>query len=79
MNELWEYIGHIDVLIQIEQPFRVIKEDKNKGVELIAVLVKKLSTIAQDLQPFMPDTSRIILEAIVQNKKPANLFNRLDV
>lgn len=77
ITELWEYIGHIDALIQIEQPFKVVKEDKQKGIMLIETLVKKLSTIALDLQPFMPETSTTISAAVCANKKPDNLFNRL--
>ena len=77
-DEIWEHIGHVDALIQMEQPFKVVKEDKEKGKELIQTLVKKLHTIAKDLEPLMPDTSEKILEAIKANKKPDTLFARID-
>src|SRR3989338_7945154 len=41
ITHLWEYIGHVDALIQIEKPFQVVKVDKEKAVALITVLVKK--------------------------------------
>ena len=37
---------------------------------MIERLVVDLYMVAITLQPFMPDTSRIILEAIKENKKP---------
>lgn len=75
-NEIWEHIGHVDALIQKEEPFKVVKEDKEKGIELIKTLVMKLCAIAKDIEPFLPDTSKKILNAIKQNKMPETLFAR---
>jgi len=33
--------------------------------------------IGQLLTPFMPSTSRLIIEAVTKNKKPENLFPRI--
>ena len=75
---LWEYIGHVDALIQIEKPFQVVKVDKEKAVELITVLVKKLYEIACELQPFLPRTAEEIQRLIRENKMPEKpLFARL--
>ena len=76
MDEIWEHIGHVDILIQKEEPFKVVKEDKEKGVELIKILVTKLSTIAKDLEPILPETSKKIKNAVKQNKMPEPLFIR---
>ncbi|MAZ41094.1 methionine--tRNA ligase [bacterium] len=75
---LWEHIGHVDVLIQKEKPFEVIKTEKEKGIETIKILVEKLNVIAINLEPFMPETSKKIKMAIKENKMPEPLFKRLD-
>ncbi len=75
-DQVWEWIGHIDALIQIEQPFRVIKKDREKGIELINVLVKKLHELAGTLQVIMPETAEKIQTAIKENKMPETLFPR---
>lgn len=70
VNEVWEYIGHVDALIQKEQPFKLVKENKDKGVELITELVKKLHVIAGVLQVLMPNTAEKINNFIKENKMP---------
>lgn len=77
-DELWEWIGHIDVQIQKTQPFKIIKEDKEKGIEMITALVKKLHELAGTLQVIMPKTSEKIQKAIKENKMPETLFPRKD-
>ncbi len=77
-DNVWLYVGDMDKLIQDTQPFKLIKEDVERGKELIIALVDAVASIAERLTPFMPDTSRLILEAVAQNKKPENLFNRLE-
>jgi hypothetical protein len=37
----------------------------------------ELMNIARRLEPFMPDTSKVISDAVKANKKPENLFPRL--
>lgn len=76
VDDIWEFIGHIDALIQIERPFMVVKENKEKGVTLITTLVQKLNTVADLLVPFMPETAGKIKKAIEENKKPETLFPR---
>jgi methionyl-tRNA synthetase len=71
-------ISKLDQLIQTTEPFKVIKVDKEKGIELIKELVKKVFIIAKYIEPIVPDTSKKILEAIATNKKPENLFPRKD-
>ena len=68
----------IDETIAVEEPFKVIKTDKEKGVEQIKTCLKLLSVFAKNLQPFLPRTSEKILECIRENKMPEKpLFNRL--
>lgn len=82
MDAIWERIGHNDALITMTEPFRNIKSDdlgtKTDALETIQKLAKELFFIAAELEPLMPETSKIIKEAVLTNKKPYNLFKRLD-
>jgi methionyl-tRNA synthetase len=77
MDFIWEYIAGLDEYIANEKPFSVVKNEPEKGKEMILSCVKGLSAIAHMLAPFMPDTSSTINTAILSNKKPENLFPRL--
>jgi methionyl-tRNA synthetase len=69
--------NHIDLIIQEQQPFKVIKEDKEKGEKQIKDLVLNLFVLAKQLDIFLPRTSSKILECIRENKMPEKpLFNR---
>ncbi len=74
---IWSYIADIDQRIQETQPFKKVKENKIQGQKQIVLLTQDLMRIAVALDPFMPETSKIILDAIKANKKPENLFSRL--
>ncbi len=76
---VWKKIGELDLFIQTTEPFKVVKVDENKGVELISEMVMRLYEIASLLEPIMPETSKIIIGLIKENKKPeAPLFLRKD-
>lgn len=75
---IWGRIAALDQRIAAEAPFKVVKEDAERGRAMIAGLVKELAAIDLMLEPFMPQTSKKIIEAIVANKKPENLFPRKD-
>lgn len=71
-------IAYADKYIQSSEPFKVIKENKQEGSEIMLKLVKHLSEIGTLLQPLLPQTSTKILECIRENKMPEKpLFNRL--
>ncbi len=72
MDHIWSEITSLDVFIQKEKPW----ESKDK--EVINQMVTRLSHIAQSLSIFMPEVSSKILSAIGENKKPENLFPRLN-
>lgn len=74
----WQRIGALDQKITETEPFKVIKTDAEKGKALIAELVRELAAIDLMLEPFMPETSKKIIEAIVANKKPETLYPRKD-
>jgi methionyl-tRNA synthetase len=75
---LWQRIALLDQRITTEAPFRLVKEDAQKGRALIIELVKELAFIDLMLEPLLPDTSKKIIDAIMENKKPENLFPRRD-
>jgi methionyl-tRNA synthetase len=78
MDKIWEKIQELDETIATTEPYKVVKVDPEAGKLMIAELRNKLARIACDLKPFLPDTSDIIYAAVIENKKPANLFPRLD-
>jgi len=77
MDAVWLAIGTTDLQIQETQPFKLVKDDSEAGKNEIFSLVNRLGQIAVGLRPLMPETSKIILGAIKENKKPDNLFPRL--
>jgi methionyl-tRNA synthetase len=75
---VWERIKLLDQQITDTQPFKVIKTNPEEGRELILALTQELYGIGRMLNPFMPATSKIIKDAVIENKKPDNLFARKD-
>lgn len=78
LEYVWGRIAALDQRITNDAPFKVVKEDVEKGRAMIAEMVKELAAIDLLLEPILPDTSKKIIEAIVANKKPENLFPRKD-
>ncbi len=77
LDLVWKKIQEADERITKEEPFKVIKENPEEGKRIMRELVAELYEIAMLLVPCMPQTSEKILEAVMQNKKPENLFPRL--
>jgi methionyl-tRNA synthetase len=75
---IWKKIGDLDEKITSTEPFKLVKEDKEAGKKLIAELVHDVYIIGRLLFPIMPETNAKIKEAVLQNKKPDNLFPRLE-
>ncbi len=78
MDYIWSRIQAVDQRINAEEPFKLVKTDTEAGKKLIAELVHELTQIARLLTPFMPSTAEKISAAVAVNKKPENLFKRLD-
>jgi len=77
-DNIWEVIGKMDEYIANKEPYKVVKTELALGQTMISGLVEDLYKVATALQPFLPDTSDTILAAIKENKKPDNLFARLE-
>ncbi|HEY4501687.1 MAG TPA: methionine--tRNA ligase [Candidatus Paceibacterota bacterium] len=75
---IWQRITALDQKITATAPFKVVKEDVEKGRAIIEGLVRELAAIDLMLEPIIPETSKKIIDAIVANKKPENLFPRKD-
>ncbi len=78
MDEIWNMVQVQDEKIATTEPFKLVKTDKPAAQAIISDLVREVNNIGHYLAPFMPETSKIILEAVAQNKKPENLFARLE-
>ncbi len=76
LDFLWARIQSLDQMINQTEPFKVVKTDLEKGKELIEQMVHELAFIDEMLEPVLPDTSGKIINAIIENKKPENLFPR---
>lgn len=74
---VWKRIQDADERIATEEPFKVVKEDEEKGAQIIKELVRELYAIAQLVEPLMPETAEKMKTAVLSNKKPENLFPRL--
>jgi methionyl-tRNA synthetase len=76
---IWQKIAEADKYIQDTTPFKLVKTDKEKGIEIIKDLVIRLYTIGRMLNPIMPETSKKIKDLVKANKVPeAPLFLRKD-
>lgn len=72
-----EAVASLDRRIQETQPFKLIKENPEKGNALIAELVNGLASVPRMLAPILPKTADIILTLIKENRMPATpLFPR---
>ena len=79
-DAIWQKIKACDEFIQKNEPFKVIKTNKEKAVKDIKYLLLELHKIATDLIPFLPQTSGKIL-AVLKDPKLENiprLFPRID-
>jgi methionyl-tRNA synthetase len=78
MDHIWVLIQRLDERITETEPFKLIKTDEAAAKVIIGELRAELLHIGRLLLPSMPKTSTIIRQAVRANKKPDNLFARLD-
>lgn len=74
---VWSKIQQLDEKITSEEPFKVIKVNEENGKEIIRECVLELYSIARLLYPLLPSANDVVKAAIIDNKKPENLFPRL--
>ena len=78
MDHVWSLIQRLDERITQTEPFKLIKTDEAAAKLIIGELRLELLHIGRLLLPSMPETSAIIRAAVRANKKPENLFSRLE-
>ena len=77
INAIIEVVANTDKIIQEKQPFKKIKTDKEAGTNDIKDLLARLNIIAVLLEPILPNTSKIMVDLIINNQVPQNpLFLR---
>lgn len=79
MDHIWSQIQKLDEQIAETEPFKLIKTEPEVAKTIIRNLRAELLHIGRLLLPCMPETSVIIRAAVRDNKKPENLFKRLDI
>jgi methionyl-tRNA synthetase len=68
----------LDEYIATNEPFKAIKTDEAKGKEMLQHCLSELDLLAQELAPFAPKTSALVLTCTRENKMPEKpLFARL--
>ena len=75
---VWSKINAIDEKIAVSEPFKLIKTDREAAIQILQELVLEVYAVGRLLYPIMPETNKIIKEAVLANKKPENLFPRLE-
>ena len=78
MDHIWALIQKCDEVIAETEPFKLIKTDPDQAKAILINLRSDLLHIGRLLLPCMPETSTAIRAAVRANKKPDNLFDRLD-
>ena len=80
LGDVWASIRAIDKTLEKEKPWELIKKDKQKFKEILQRIIWKtrgLYFIANQLEIFMPETSKKIQKALETKEKIA-LFPRID-
>lgn len=75
---IWKKVQDLDEKIAETEPFKLVKTDKEAAVLIIKELVLDLYIVGRMLYPIMPEANITIKEAVLANKKPENLFSRLE-
>jgi methionyl-tRNA synthetase len=70
MESIWMMISILDLTIQNEQPFKLIKTDPEKAKKIIRHCLIGLFWVSKHIEPMLPETSQKIQKLIRENKKP---------
>lgn len=64
LARLWEFIDEVNKFFHEQEPWKVVKEDREKFLEIIAATAHSLRTIAYLLWPIMPSKTEQLLGAL---------------
>jgi len=70
LDWIWNCMSSLDEYIQINEPFKKIKVNKEEAEKDVHYLLLHLYKAALAIEPALPETSQKIQELIRQNKKP---------
>jgi len=74
---IWEVVRSCNQIIEQKKPWELAKTDTKKLADVLGDVYKKLSTIAEAVEPFMPETSEKMKKQL-KTLKPEPLFPRLE-
>lgn len=67
---IFKVVSEADLYMQTSQPFKVVKEDVEKGKEMLQHLRTQVYVVGRLLNPFMPKTSELIKSLVQSNQMP---------
>jgi len=78
---IWSEFSQLNQTIELNKPWEMLKADRNEQLEsFLEDMIQRLRPLAVWLEPFMPGTSKILLERLRPGRplsKSYNLFPRL--
>jgi methionyl-tRNA synthetase len=80
MDLIFEHVAKGDEYMTSREPYKKVKEETTKPEALadIEKLVRHLAKLAAHLEAVMPAAAEAVITAVRENKKPTNLFPRID-
>ena len=82
LSEIFSRLTALNVAIEDNKPWELIKNDKKKAVEFLSSVALEIISIADDLKYFLPDTCESILKIFNDGRVDDTvgiLFPRLDM
>ena len=77
MDKIWLKIQELDKMIQEKEPYKIFKTNPEEAKKIVGILCNELASVANSLNPVMPETSEKILACLSGYKKPETpLFPR---
>ena len=76
-NALWEFIHQANAFMHKEEPWRLIKTNREEFVAILACVCESLAAIAQLLEPLMPKTAQRISSALGVSAFPGDAITAL--
>ena len=75
LNLIWDIVVEANKKVDTEKPWELFEKDPKKLEEVISQLLGAISQIAFQIDPFLPETSWLIVEQL-KSMKPDHLFPR---
>ena len=78
LEVIWIFITTLNQFIDKMQPWNTVKTDKNETAKTLSIIIESIRLIGIILQPFVPDSSKKILDMlnIDLKKRNFNFYNK---